>query len=120
MRLMCGVDFVMLSGDDPSALGYIAHGGHGCISVTSNVAPQACVACLEAALAGDFATARAWQDRLIHLHKALFADASPAPTKWALSTLGLCTEDVRLPITPCLEAVRPRLREAMVQAGAGA
>ena len=120
MRRSCGEDFVMLSGDDPTAIGYIAHGGHGCISVTSNVAPQACVACLEAALAGDFATARVWQDRLIHLHKAVFADASPAPTKWALSTLGLCTEDVRLPITPCLEAVRPRVREAMAQAGVGA
>ena len=117
MRSMCDERFVMLSGDDPSALGYLAHGGHGCISVTSNVAPEACVACLEAALAGDFLTALSWQDKLIRLHKALFLDASPAPTKWALSTLGFCTDEVRLPITPCLESVRPRVQEAMIVAG---
>ena len=117
MRLMCRKDFVMLSGDDPTALGYIAHGGHGCISVTSNVAPEACVAFMQAALAGDFATARVWQDRLVKLHKALFADASPSPTKFALSELGLCTPDVRLPITPCAEAARPRVRDALREAG---
>ncbi len=117
MRLTCGEDFVMLSGDDPTALGYIAHGGHGCISVTSNVAPQACVAFMDAALAADFAMALSWQDRLVRLHKALFADASPSPTKFALSELGLCTPDVRLPITPCAEATRPLVREAMAEAG---
>ncbi len=117
MRLTCGEDFVMLSGDDPTSLGYVAHGGHGCISVTSNVAPQACVAFMEAAMAGDFAAALAWQDRLIRLHKALFADASPAPTKFALSELELCTSDVRLPITPCAEAVRPLVRDTMREAG---
>ena len=116
MRLMCGEDFVMFSGDDPTALGYMAHGGHGCISVTSNVAPGACVAFMEAAMAGDFATALRWQDRLVRLHKALFADASPSPTKFALSELGLCTEEVRLPITPCLEAARPLVRAAMREA----
>ncbi len=117
MRLACGEDFVMLSGDDPTMLGYIAHGGHGCISVTSNVAPHACVAFMEAAMAGDFATALMWQDRLIGLHKALFADASPAPSKFALAELGLCTLDMRLPILPCAEAVRPRVREGMAQTG---
>ena len=117
MRLTCGEDFAMLSGDDPTSLGYIAHGGHGCISVTSNVAPQACVAFMEAALASDFPIALQGQDRLIRLHKALFADASPAPTKFALSELGLCTLDVRLPITPCAEDVRPRIRDAMREAG---
>ena len=90
MRKLCGEDFVMLSGDDPTALGYVAHGGHGCISVTSNVAPEGCVAFMRAALAGDFPGALRWQDRLVRLHKALFADASPAPTKWALAELGLC------------------------------
>ena len=117
MRLTCGEDFAMLSGDDPTSLGYIAHGGHGCISVTSNVAPQACVAFMEAALASDFPIALQGQDRLIRLHRALFADASPAPTKFALSELGLCTLDVRLPITPCAEDVRPRIRDAMREAG---
>jgi 4-hydroxy-tetrahydrodipicolinate synthase len=118
MRLQCGEDFVMLSGDDPSALGYIAHGGHGCISVTSNVAPRACADMIAAALSGDFKGALAWQDRLITLHKALFLDASPAPTKAALAELGLCTEEVRLPLTPCVDAVRPAILEAMRLAGA--
>jgi 4-hydroxy-tetrahydrodipicolinate synthase len=117
MRLMCGREFVMLSGDDPSALGYIAHGGHGCISVTSNVAPEACVAMYRCALAGDFAGALAWQDKLIRLHKALFLDASPAPTKFALATLGLCEEEVRLPLAPCSDAVKPAILEAMAAAG---
>jgi 4-hydroxy-tetrahydrodipicolinate synthase len=118
MRLQCGEDFVMLSGDDPSALGYIAHGGHGCISVTSNIAPMACADMIAAALSGDFKGALAWQDRLITLHKALFLDASPAPSKFALAALGLCTEDVRLPLTPCAEAVRPAILDAMRLAGA--
>ena len=119
-RLTCGEDWVMLSGDDPSALGYFAHGGHGCISVTSNVAPQACAAFCEAALEGDWKTALAWQDRLVRLHKGLFLDASPAPTKFALAALGLCTEDVRLPVTACAEAVRPAILAAMHEAGVDA
>ncbi|HTI66128.1 MAG TPA: 4-hydroxy-tetrahydrodipicolinate synthase [Caulobacteraceae bacterium] len=117
MRLECGPDFVMLSGDDLSALGYIAHGGHGCISVTSNVAPEPFVALIEAALSGDFAAALARQDQLMRLHKALFLDASPSPTKYAMAVLGLCSEDVRLPVTACAEAVRPAIREAMREAG---
>ncbi|OYX31008.1 MAG: 4-hydroxy-tetrahydrodipicolinate synthase [Caulobacterales bacterium 32-69-10] len=117
MRIQCGPEFVMLSGDDPSAMGYIAHGGHGCISVTSNVAPNDFVALIEAALKGDFATALAKQDQLMTLHRALFLDASPSPTKYAMAVLGLCTEDVRLPVTACNEAVRPAIREAMRDAG---
>jgi 4-hydroxy-tetrahydrodipicolinate synthase len=116
-RLMCGDDWVLLSGDDPTALGYIAHGGHGCISVTANVAPGPCAAFYNACLAGDFETARALQDRLIRLHKALFLDASPAPTKFALARLGLCAEDARLPIAPCAEAVKPAILDAMRDAG---
>jgi 4-hydroxy-tetrahydrodipicolinate synthase len=119
-RLSCGEDWVMLSGDDPTALGYIAHGGHGCISVTCNVAPVQCAAFYEACLAGDFATARALQDKLIGLHKALFLDASPAPTKFAVSQLGLCAADVRLPIAPCGDAVKPRILAAMAEAGVAA
>lgn len=116
-RISCGEDWVMLSGDDPTALGYIAHGGHGCISVTANVAPEACAAFFDACLASDFAAARRMQDRLIRLHKALFLDASPAPTKFALAQLGLCAEDVRLPLTPCADAVKPQILEAMREAG---
>jgi 4-hydroxy-tetrahydrodipicolinate synthase len=116
-RLTCGEDWVLLSGDDPTALGYIAHGGHGCISVTANVAPAACASFFNACMAGDFATARSLQDRLIRLHKALFLDASPAPTKFALAHLGLCAEEARLPIAPCAEAVKPAILDAMRDAG---
>lgn len=116
-RLTCGAEWVMLSGDDPTALGYVAHGGHGCISVTSNIAPEACAAFYNALLAGDFETARMWQDRLLNLHKALFLDASPAPAKFALSHLGLCGEGVRLPLAPCSEAVKPAILNAMREAG---
>jgi 4-hydroxy-tetrahydrodipicolinate synthase len=116
-RLTCGEDWVLLSGDDPTALGYIAHGGHGCISVTANVAPAACASFFNACMAGDFATARSLQDRLIRLHKALFLDASPAPTKFALAHLGLCSEEARLPIAPCAEAAKPAILDAMRDAG---
>lgn len=120
MRIDCPDDFVLLSGDDPTALGYMAHGGHGCISVTCNVAPEAFAAFMTACMAGDWAAARDKQDQLIRLHKALFLDASPAPTKFALAHLGLCAEDVRLPVTPCAEAVRPAIVAAMHEAGADA
>src|SRR6185295_12789809 len=99
-RLHCGEDWVMLSGDDPTALGYMAHGGHGCISVTANVAPEQVSAFYDDALAGQWQGALYGQDRLVRLHKALFTDASPAPTKFALAHLGLCSEEVRLPLTP--------------------
>lgn len=116
-RLTCGSDWVMLSGDDPTALGYMAHGGHGCISVSSNVAPDLVSAFYNAALGGDWKTALYWQDRLVCLHKGLFADASPSPTKFALAHLGLCLEDARLPITPCSEEARAIVLDAMREAG---
>ena len=114
---VCGPDWVMMSGDDPTGLGYIAHGGHGCISVTANVAPEACSAFYNALMGGDFATARQWQEPLIALHKVLFVEPSPGPTKFALSHLGLCTDEVRLPITPCTDAVKPQILAAMTEAG---
>jgi 4-hydroxy-tetrahydrodipicolinate synthase len=116
-RLMCGEDWVMLSGNDDMALGYMAHGGHGCISVTANVAPEQCVAFYNDALAGQWAGALYGQDRLIRLHRALFTDASPSPTKFALAHLGLCAEDVRLPIVPASEASRTEVLAAMRDAG---
>lgn len=119
-RLTCGPDWVMLSGDDPSALGYLAHGGHGVISVTANVAPGACAAFYNAWAAGDREQALAWQDKLLRLHKALFLDASPSPTKFALAHLGLCAEESRLPIAPCSEAVKPTILAAMAEAGVAA
>jgi 4-hydroxy-tetrahydrodipicolinate synthase len=117
MRIDCPEDFVLLSGDDPSALGYMAHGGHGCISVSCNVAPETFAAFMTDCLRGDFAAARDKQDQLIRLHRALFLDASPAPTKFALAHLGLCRDEVRLPVTPCAEAVRPAVIAAMRDAG---
>jgi 4-hydroxy-tetrahydrodipicolinate synthase len=81
------------------------------------VAPDPYVALIEAALRGDYETALALQDRLILLHRNLFADASPSPTKYAMAVLGLCTEDVRLPVTPCAESARPIVQEAMRAAG---
>ncbi|HWF78433.1 MAG TPA: 4-hydroxy-tetrahydrodipicolinate synthase [Caulobacteraceae bacterium] len=116
-RLTCGADWTMLSGDDPTALGYMAHGGHGCISVTANVTPEACAAFFNACLAGDWETARNWQDRLVRLHKGLFLDASPSPTKFALAQLGLCSDETRLPIAPCADAVKPAVLAAMREAG---
>jgi 4-hydroxy-tetrahydrodipicolinate synthase len=119
MRANISGQFDLISGDDPSYLGYHAQGGVGVISVTSNVAPEAMVALHEAAAAGDYATARDWQDRLIGLHKALFLDNSPAPTKYALERLGLCTEEIRLPLAPTSDAVKPAIDRAMEEAGIG-
>ena len=114
-----GQQFDLISGDDPSYLGYHAHGGVGVISVTSNVAPEAMVALHEAAARGDHAAARDWQERLIGLHKALFLDNSPSPAKYALSRLGLCTEEVRLPLVPTADGVKPAIDRAMADAGLG-
>ncbi len=116
-RLLCGEDWVMLTGDDPTALGYMAHGGHGCISVTANVAPDLCATFYNAAMAEDWKTALYWQDRLFRLHKALFSDASPAPTKFALAHLGLCEAFARLPIAPASEASQAEVLAAMREAG---
>lgn len=117
MRARIEGDFDLISGDDPSFPGYMAQGGHGVISVTSNVAPEAMVALYESVLACDRDAAGVWQERLIALHKAMFLDASPAPAKYALSRLGQCAEETRLPITPCAPAVRPAIDAAMAEAG---
>ena len=116
-RVGCGEDWVMLSGNDDSALGYMAHGGHGCISVTANVAPELCSAFFNDAMAGRWQAALQAQDRLIGLHKALFTDASPSPAKFALAHLGLCAEDARLPIIPASEACRAEVIAGMRDAG---
>ncbi len=116
-RLMCGEGWTMLTGDDPTALGYLAHGGHGCISVTANVAPEQVSAFFEDAMSGQWQGALYGQDRLIRLHKALFSDASPAPTKFALAHLGLCDEHARLPIAPASAASRAEVLAAMRDAG---
>src|ERR1700754_3195036 len=116
-RAACGPDFNQLSGEDITALGFNAHGGHGCISVTSNVAPRMCSEFQAACQRGDYATALKLQDKLSALHINLFCETSPAPVKYAMSLIGKCTEEVRLPMVPASENARARVREAMVHAG---
>lgn len=116
-RKACGKQFRLLSGEDATALGYMAHGGHGCISVTANVAPRLCAEFQAACMRGDFATALELQDRLMPLHDAMFCEASPAPAKYAVSLLGHCSDVVRLPIVPASEAARQCIRAAMEAAG---
>jgi len=116
-RAQLGADFNQLSGEDGTALGFMAHGGHGCISVTSNVAPRLCAVFQGACLKGDFATALTLQDKLMPLHNALFLETNPSPAKYALSVLGRCTEIVRLPMVTLADKTKIAVRDAMVHAG---
>ncbi len=116
-RAVCGKAFRLLSGEDITALGYMAHGGCGCISVTANAAPRLCAEFQEACLKGDFGHALLLQDRLAPLHDAMFCEASPAPVKFAVSLLGLSADEVRLPIVAATEQARVRVRDAMAGAG---
>jgi 4-hydroxy-tetrahydrodipicolinate synthase len=116
-RQAMGPGFNQLSGEDATALGFMAHGGHGCISVTANVAPRLCAEFQGACLKGDFAAALKLQDKLMPLHNALFIETNPAPAKYALSVLGKCDDTVRLPMVPVSEKTRAAVREAMVHAG---
>src|ERR687894_2007850 len=109
-RQAMGPDFIQLSGEDAKALGFMAHGGHGCISVTSNVAPSLCRDMQEACLRGDFTAALKVQDRLMPLHTALFVETNPAPAKYALSVLGRMSDEVRLPMVPVSEKTRETVR----------
>jgi 4-hydroxy-tetrahydrodipicolinate synthase len=116
-RAAIGPEFNQLSGEDASALGFMAHGGHGCISVTSNVAPRLCAEFQGACLRGDYAAALKLQDKLMPLHTNLFVETNPAPVKFALSVLGKCGETVRLPMVLLSEKSKTAVREAMVHAG---
>jgi 4-hydroxy-tetrahydrodipicolinate synthase len=116
-REAMGEGFNQLSGEDGTALGFNAHGGHGCISVTANVAPRLCAEFQRASLTGDYAVALKLHDKLMPLHVALFVETSPAPAKYALSLLGRCAETVRLPMVPVAEATKAAVRAAMVHAG---
>jgi 4-hydroxy-tetrahydrodipicolinate synthase len=116
-RQECGEDFIQLSGEDGTALGFNAHGGHGCISVTANVAPRLCAEFQDASLAGDYKKALTIQDRLMPLHVALFVESSPAPAKYALSLLGKCSDHCRLPLAPIQESTKRTVRDAMIHAG---
>jgi 4-hydroxy-tetrahydrodipicolinate synthase len=116
-RATCGADFVQLSGEDATALGFNAHGGVGCISVTANVAPRLCAEFQMATLRGDYAKALDYQDRLMPLHEAIFIEPGLAGAKYGLSRLGLCSDEVRLPLTGLLDTTKARIDAAMRHAG---
>ena len=115
-RLRIDKPFSFLSGDDATALGYIAHGGHGCISVTANVVPRLYADFIAAALRGDFNQAQVLQQRLISLHMALFIEPSPGGAKYAMAKLGRCENELRLPITPITQAAQERVDAALALA----
>ncbi|MCA3443644.1 MAG: 4-hydroxy-tetrahydrodipicolinate synthase [Rhodobacter sp.] len=116
-RITCGAGFIQLSGEDATALGFNAHGGVGCISVTANVAPRLCAEFQEATLRGDYAKALEYQDRLMPLHEAIFIEPGLVGAKYGLSLLGLCSEEVRLPLVGLTDTTRTRIRAAMRHAG---
>jgi 4-hydroxy-tetrahydrodipicolinate synthase len=116
-RASCGKDFIQLSGEDATALGFNAHGGVGCISVTANVAPRLCAEFQAATLAGDYAKALEYQDRLMPLHEAIFLEPGLAGAKYGLSLLGRCSEDVRLPLVGLTDGTKAAIRAAMQHAG---
>lgn len=116
-RAACGADFIQLSGEDATALGFNAHGGVGCISVTANVAPKLCAEFQLATLAGDYAKALEYQDRLMPLHEAIFIEPGLVGAKYGLSLLGLCEEEVRLPLIGLTDGTKARIKAAMQFAG---
>lgn len=116
-RLAMGPEFNLLSGEDATALGFMAHGGHGCISVVSNIAPRLSAEFQNACLAGDFKTALALQDRMMPLHDAMFCEANPGPVKYAASRLGLCEAEVRLPLVPITQSSQRIVDAALARVG---
>jgi len=116
-RHLTGADFIQLSGEDATALGFNAHGGVGCISVTANVAPRLCSQFQTATREGDYETARNIQNRLMPLHDAMFAEPSPGPAKYGVSLLGHCSDEVRLPVTSISKTCKTQVKDAMVHAG---
>ena len=115
-RLSCGAGFIQLSGEDATAVGFNAMGGVGCISVTANVAPKLCAEMQAATLAGDYAKALEYQDLLMPLHTAIFLEPGVAGAKYAMSRLGLCSPEVRLPLNELSDATKAALDAAMAQA----
>jgi 4-hydroxy-tetrahydrodipicolinate synthase len=116
-RAAIGPDFCQLSGEDHTALSFLAAGGHGCISVTANIAPRLCAEMHAAWDKGDVAEAMAIQDRLVPVHDAMFCETSPGPVKYAASLLAKSTAFCRLPMAPVAETTRARVKAAMVSAG---
>ncbi len=116
-RMHCGADFIQLSGEDATALGYNAHGGVGCISVTANIAPKLCAEFQESTLKGDYATALTQLDRLMPLHEAIFLEPGVVGAKYGMSLLDLCSEEVRSPLTPLTDETKAAIQSAMQFAG---
>jgi 4-hydroxy-tetrahydrodipicolinate synthase len=116
-RLAMGKDFCQMTGEDGTSMPFLAAGGHGCISVTANVAPRMCADMHGAWRAGDVATAMDIHDRLMPLHQALFSETSPIPVKYAASLMGKCSDAVRLPLSGITEAGKERVRSALTGAG---
>ena len=116
-RKTCGKDFLQFSAEDPSALGFNAHGGIGCISVTANVAPKLCAEFQAASLSGDFAKALEYQDRLMPLHRAIFTEPGLVGAKYGMSKLGLCSDEVRSPLTSLTDETKTLVEDAMRHAG---
>jgi len=116
-RITCGKDFIQLSGEDATALGFNAHGGVGCISVTANVAPRLCAEFQAATLEGDYAKALELQDKLMPLHQAVFAEPGLVGAKYGMSRLGLCSDEVRLPLTGLADETKALMDDAMRHAG---
>ncbi len=116
-RMACGADFCQVSGEDATTLPFLAQGGHGCISVTANVAPRLTAELQIAWRKADIKAAQAINERLMPMHKALFCESSPGPVKYALSRLGLCQPDLRLPLAPIAEASRQAVDAALRKSG---
>ncbi|MEP2782888.1 MAG: 4-hydroxy-tetrahydrodipicolinate synthase [Pseudoruegeria sp.] len=116
-RITCGTDFIQVSGEDATALGYNAHGGQGCISVTANVAPKLCAEFQIATLDGDFARALELLDLLMPLHLAIFAEPGLVGAKYGMSLLGKCNNEIRLPLTPLGDCTKTAIKSAMIHAG---
>jgi len=116
-RITCGADFLQISGEDATAHGFNAQGGIGCISVTANAAPKLCAELQNACLAGDYATALDLQDKLMPLHQAIFTEPGLVGAKYAMSQLGLCADEVRLPLTPLTDSTKGLIRDALRHAG---
>ena len=116
-RITCGADFLQISGEDATAHGFNAQGGIGCISVTANAAPKLCAELQNACLAGDYATALDLQDKLMPLHQAIFTEPGLVGAKYAMSQLGLCLDEVRLPLTPLSDSTKGLIRDALRHAG---
>ena len=113
----CGAEFSQLSGEDGNVVAFLAHGGHGCISVTANVAPRLCADMHRAWREGRPAEALAVHRRLLPLHQSLFCETSPGPVKYALSRLGRCTDEVRLPLVPLGERAKAQVDAALAAVG---